>query len=797
MIIENAYEAIDSASKPGSYKSMKTNHKASSKQRKRIIGGLSPKKKAEKCFSYAQQAWEEEDHEAVFDYAMQGLQASPKDYELYYLAVEAVIALREPEKTYACLAHAWKHSIPESRDNLLVLGHLAVSYKRYTLAEKVLTTLLENNNPNYSGKLGKRDHKAAQRLLEQARLEQRLAEQEPRSRPKDKAPHKPKEKHPPDKERGAESAVPQASPKPEPSSEMPAPEIEMRFSLDSQQLQSVVQQGRVSSEDFFNLALWAYRLSFRSSFDQLLCLALLSDVQSFWYQEETARKVMKDFRGRAILADEVGLGKTIEACLVLKEYILRGLVHNALILAPSALVNQWQEELSTKFGLSFVSSNDPLFKSDPRSFWQQPFLLVSIQTARLKRHFDSLTSRSFDMVIVDEAHHLKNRSTRNWKLINSIHKSFLLFLTATPVQNKLEELYNLITLLKPGHLSTLKAFKNEFVARGNPTDPRNREKLRQLLQEVMIRNTRSVAQINLPPRFANTIRVEPRSEETDFYAGISRFVVDQAREDSKDIAKMSLRKLLEAAGSSHFAALKMLERMRGQVPERLQSRISELIGLGQKIQASSKVRQVLDLAKSSREQKIVFVNSQATLRYLEQMFQRHNLDHVLFRGGMTPEQKQRAIRTFEQGCPILLSMDSGGEGHNLQFCRMLINYDLPWNPMQIEQRIGRIHRIGQNREVYIYNFCASGSLEDHILDILDRKINMFELVIGEMEMILGRISQEQEFGELLYSIWTENPDPEDREKAFASLGTTLKRAKTAYEKSKELDETLFQEDFGV
>lgn len=285
MIIENSYEVTHSASKPGSHESMKTNHKASSKQRKRIIGGLSPKKRAEKCFSYARQAWEEEDHEAVFDYSMQGLQASPKDYELYYLALEEVIALREPEKTYACLAHAWKHSIPESRENLLVLGHLAVSYKRYALAEKVLTTLLENSNPNYSGKLRKRDRKAAQRLLEQAQIEQRLAEQEPKSRPKDKAPPKPKEKHPPDKEREAETRASQTTPKPEPSSEIPAPKIEMRFSLDSQQLQSVVQQGRVSSEDFFNLALWAYRLSFRSSFDQLLCLALLSDVQSFWYQQ--------------------------------------------------------------------------------------------------------------------------------------------------------------------------------------------------------------------------------------------------------------------------------------------------------------------------------------------------------------------------------------------------------------------------------------------------------------------------------------------------------------------------------
>ncbi len=127
----------------------------------------------------------------------------------------------------------------------------------------------------------------------------------------------------------------------------------------------------------------------------------------------------------------------------------------------------------------------------------------------------------------------------------------------------------------------------------------------------------------------------------------------------------------------------------------------------------------------------------------------------------------------------------------------MINYDLPWNPMQIEQRIGRIHRIGQEKEVQVYNFCAAGSLEDHILDVLDRKINMFELVVGEIEMILGRIEEDQDFSDLVYELWVRNPDEGKRAKAFEALAARLKRAKAAYEKSKELDEKLFQEDFGI
>lgn len=117
--------------------------------------------------------------------------------------------------------------------------------------------------------------------------------------------------------------------------------------------------------------------------------------------------------------------------------------------------------------------------------------------------------------------------------------------------------------------------------------------------------------------------------------------------------------------------------------------------------------------------------------------------------------------------------------------------------MRIEQRIGRIHRIGQQNEVQIYNFCSAGSLEDYMLEILDRKINMFELVVGEIDMILGRLQGEQEFSDLVYELWVKHPDETERQKAFNALGSRLKRARRAYEKSKELDEKLFQEDFGV
>ncbi|MBM3710540.1 MAG: SWF/SNF helicase family protein, partial [Actinobacteria bacterium] len=144
---------------------------------------------------------------------------------------------------------------------------------------------------------------------------------------------------------------------------------------------------------------------------------------------------------------------------------------------------------------------------------------------------------------------------------------------------------------------------------------------------------------------------------------------------------------------------------------------------------------------------------------------------------------------------ILLTTEIGGEGRNIQFCHQMLNYDLPWNPMKIEQRIGRIHRIGQEQEVMIFNLCAAGSVEDYILEILDKKINMFEMVIGEIDMILGRLEEEKDFSEMVYDIWVNSRSEEETKTAFGQLASRLVKLKNGYQKSKELDEKLFGENY--
>ena len=214
------------------------------------------------------------------------------------------------------------------------------------------------------------------------------------------------------------------------------------------------------------------RLSLFEGFDELLCLPALQGVEAHWYQVETVRKVLKQYRGRVLLADEVGLGKTIEAGMVLKEYILRGMAERILILTPASLVGQWRDEMASKFGIDCATSHDPLLRSDPAAFWAQPRVIASIASARRREQAELLAGLSYDVVVVDEAHHLRDQTSASYRLVNGLQKRFLLLLSATPVQNNLLELYNLLTLLQPGIFKTQKEFRSIYMVRAGRANRR-------------------------------------------------------------------------------------------------------------------------------------------------------------------------------------------------------------------------------------------------------------------------------------------------------------------------------------
>ncbi|NNM88303.1 MAG: DEAD/DEAH box helicase [Phycisphaerae bacterium] len=593
------------------------------------------------------------------------------------------------------------------------------------------------------------------------------------------------------------------------------------------------------------------RLKLLRGFDELLCLEGLHGVEEMPHQIDTVRKVLRYFHGRVLLADEVGLGKTIEAALLLREYLLRGMVKRVLILVPSPLTGRWRDELAGKFGLPFDLATSGW---DSRHWEQSERVVASIALAKSRRHFDLCAAAPWDLVIVDEAHHCKNRDTRNWQLVNALRRRHIFLLTATPVQNNLIELYNLLTLLEPGHLKTEADFKKKFVTRGNPRDPRNRRVLRDLLSQVMVRNTRSLVNIELPRRYAQTFAITAGEDEsrlyrhldsylrwrcrpasaatnpvdadtaegldtpdmepqTDVLATIAGGVVYHPQEgqatvpESRLVAmeetwshppdnlpllhKLQLNSILMAAGSHPLALRPALERLGLQ-----DHRAAPLLELARGLEESAKEKKLLELLGKNRGQKtLVFANFRITLDRVAGLLERHGIRSVSFTGSLSQMEKELAIDDFKHDAPVMLCSDSGGEGFNLQFCNTLINFDLPWNPMRIEQRVGRVHRIGQTREVFVFNLCTRGSLEDKILTVLNDKLRMFELVVGEVGSILGNTENGEDFETLVLDLWMKSKSADDLDAAFANLGDALLTAQADYLKTKQLDDALFGEDY--
>jgi superfamily II DNA or RNA helicase len=582
------------------------------------------------------------------------------------------------------------------------------------------------------------------------------------------------------------------APRPPP---LPSVNIDIPFTIefDVSPLLSALARDAEQGGRWFGLRERFAHLGLAQGFDELLCLPHLTGVEPLLHQLETVRKVLKQFRGRVLLADEVGLGKTIEAGMVLKEYALRGMAERSLVLTPASLVGQWREELETKFGLTFTTTYDALLRDEPHAFWAQDRIVASIATARRREHAERLVERQFDLIIVDEAHHLRDRSSQSWKLVDSLNKRFLLLLSATPVQNDLVELYNLLTLLKPGIFETLKEFRLAYTTPGKPRQPLNSERLRGLMRGAMIRNTRAVVALKLQRRHATTIKVNGGPGEAEAYAALAAAARRLVPEGGGKRERLSLQHLLSAAGSSPRAAATALARIAARnAGDPIWAELAERWAA---IESGGKETALIDLVwRNPTEKKLVFVHSRETLAHLATRLEQSGVSLGRFDGSLSGPEKDAAIAAFRDHATVLLCTQSGGEGRNIQFCNTLINFDVPWNPMTIEQRIGRIDRIGQSREVFVFNLVTRGTLEEQILALLDEKISMFELVVGEVGAILGGLEEEREFPDLVLDAWLGATEVA-RLQAFEALGQRLEQARQQHEDAKALDEKLFGEDF--
>jgi superfamily II DNA or RNA helicase len=804
------------------------------------------------------------------------------------------------------------------------------------------------------------------------------------------------------------------------------------------------------SPALYHLRLQAEQLQTTTGFDRLICLDDIN-VDHYQHQLEAALRALRDMNGQALLADEVGLGKTIEAGIVMKELIERGLVNSVLILTPASLTWQWHEEMETKFFEDFTvlerrKQLPETIDSADRCRW-----IISLDRAKSAAWAKQLLAREYDLLIVDEAHKLKNHRTKAYKFVNQIQKRYVLMLTATPIHNNLMELYNLVSILRPGHLGTRRVFRDNFVAKpasrakrrvltwsikginylstqiesaqhirdssfgqwwcpfkinqipgqnftldalaGVPaisdfegeaaaslaefdnlhsdlikllqqgyhidnawlatfkgkrdyrfrlsstwmqlyvkhegklcgarielsqgeatnrpaenesppkrlpsrrtiyssaypntylqkskaarqqhlaeekeipswlhhgiktyddlkkaklkrkaqlalqeveqllaqgyeifdfaaiklwggayefvcrlklkpqarkprqtserrTTARNPYALRQLLQEVMIRNRRSQVGVRFPPRQAAIYSLDFSPQERDLYDNVTTYIRQQLRqavdENNKLAAtqKMTLMTLQKELCSSPQAVARTLKKVVDKQPS---PELAEALVLAWGIQHARKVEATVSLLEQYPHKTLIFTDYLPSLETLHTALVEAGYETVVLHGSLSSLEKVEAVRQFRKSAQVMISTRSGGEGYNLQFCRQMINYDLPWNPMRIEQRVGRLHRLGQKETVSIFNLSVNETIEAYILDLLAHKIRMLELVIGELDLILGELDKKRGFEGYIEEAWAGSYTEEELQVMLQDLEKVLDKAQHTYEEVHEASNEL-------
>lgn len=507
------------------------------------------------------------------------------------------------------------------------------------------------------------------------------------------------------------------------------------------------------------------------------------------HQVEAALKVVSASRPRFLIADEVGLGKTIEAGLILKELKLKHGYTKILIVVPSPLLAQWQQELKTKFAEDFTILNGEALRKG-KAFGKGRQFLVSVDLAKDERYLEGFLAQNFDLVIFDEAHRLRrdaNMTTQAWHFAHAISKSVegLLLLSATPFRGKLEEIFFLIQLLDPDILGPLSTFQTQFTE--------DASLLKNRLSPVVIRR-RKIDVGGFTKRFAKTVKIDLARDEREFYDRTTTYVKTEFNralsrgENLKTFIMIVFQKLLD---SSPYALLKALDGRRARLeglyfrvmhemsesedvaqavrefqeeegfeeseilnPQEIRAEIqtlTHLAQLGRKISSDSKLRHLMKTLATMRgvghEKFVIFTQFKSTLEYLARNLTGYKVAE--FHGGLNFEQKEDAIRRFFADHNILICTEAGGEGRNLQVAACLINYDLPWSPLKLEQRIGRIHRFGQTRDVHIVNFACRDTVAERVVEVLEEKIRLFENALGPSDTILGVFESEYKFGRSL------------------------------------------------
>lgn len=546
--------------------------------------------------------------------------------------------------------------------------------------------------------------------------------------------------------------------------------------------------------ELFFLGVEAHRLRAAYLFDPLLAVNVSQIDPLPHQIEAVYHYILRQPDVRFLLADDPGAGKTIMAGLLLKELKYRGVVHRTLLVVPGHLKYQWQREMKEKFGELFVIIDRGVLDTHwGRNVWEeQAQVITSLDFAKRDDVLETLHEVYWDLVIVDEAHKMaayqygsKTNKTARYRLGErlSLRTHGLLFLTATPHRGDSENFRLFLDLLRPGFFGTVEMLNQSIQQQDNPLF------LRRLKEDLKDFHGRPL----FPPRHVYTRTFQLSDDEKRLYNQLTEYVEQEygrAMQGEKRNVAFALILLQRRFASSIYAARKSLERRRDRLQkflelgtryteqgqgvllldedeleeleeqERVQledellekltnaatqaelkreiDTLNELVQLARQAERQeietklNELREVLDELnlRGTREKLLVFTESRDTLDYLVKQLRKWGYAVTELHGGMNLDARIRAEHEFRHETQVMVSTEAGGEGINLQFCALMVNYDIPWNPNRLEQRMGRIHRYGQSREVHIYNLVAEDTREGEVLATLFEKLQNIQQQMG-------------------------------------------------------------------
>jgi SNF2 family DNA or RNA helicase len=516
------------------------------------------------------------------------------------------------------------------------------------------------------------------------------------------------------------------------------------------------------------------------------------EVKLLEHQVEAAHRALFEMDGKALLADEVGLGKTIEVGMILKEMHYRETCDSVLILTPAQLAKQWQGELREKFGLDFVCNYD----DDFNGFDSHNQIIASIDTAKSERYQASVLAREWDVLVMDEAHYVKNEETDRYDLIDRLRFDYAFFLTATPIQNELTDLYNIVSLLRPGLFGSRDTFHQYFVDNGQETLV-NRDELQRRLSQVMIRNRREDTDIDFTDRVIDTRTFEPNGPEKELYDAVTEYVRGAYSQDrGQKLVLMLLQK--EVVSSPEALRQTLLKQLNEQNELTHRDELKTILDKIDAIESITKQERLFDIVEEVRERVdmgrvIIFTQFRPTQQQVLEALDEQGYTTHAFHGGHSSQEKEVIVDRFREEGGVLVSTDAMNEGRNLQFCNIMVNYDLPWNPMKVEQRIGRIHRIGQKRKVYVFNMGLKGTIEEYVLDRLYHKIDLFQQTVGELSTILTRLEDSgQSFEDEIFERLASADSEIELENDFDSMALDLEEKQDLSQKVEKFNNGVFE-----